>query len=158
MDFGEGGTLYYLIPIIVLIALSFFLRQRRGGGERTPVDIAGSLLFEMRENQRTLNTLGPQSRPKKLKTGSWNRNQAKLDFLGESLQNKMSEAYHLIEDYNVQVAAAKDFKSTSYLAVINVDRLKRSLASSSQGLEDWVKANMEQGGPTQQQRQGCLFG
>ena len=160
MDFGEGSTFYYIIPIVVLIVLSFVLRRRRGGGtEQTPVDIAGSLLFDVRENQKVVGAVGTQMRPKKLKNDSWRRNEAKLDFLDTSLRNTLSETFNLAEDYNMQVDAAKRFKSTSYISVINVDRLKRSLSSSNQGLEEWLRANMEQGGPTQQQqRPGCLFG
>ena len=159
MDFGEGSAYYYIIPIVILIVLSFVLRRRKGGAEQTPVDIAGSLLFDVRENQKVVGAAGTQMRPKKLKTDSWRRNEAKIDFLDVSLRNTLSETFHLAEDYNMQVEAAKRFKSTSYLSVINVDRLKRSLSSSSQGLEEWLRANMQQGGPTQQQqRPGCLFG
>ena len=125
-DLGEGSTFYYIIPIVILIVLSFVLRRRRGTGEQTPADIAGSLLFDVRENQKVVGAVGTQMRPKKLKTDSWKRNEAKLDFLNVSLRNTLSEAFSLVADYNMQVDAAKRFKSTSYISVINVDRLKRS--------------------------------
>ena len=159
-DFGGEGGWMYIIPIAILVAVSFLMRRRGGMGkaESTPVEIASGLLLEVRENQRTVEATGPNMRPKKLTTGSWERNGAKVGFLGEPLRKELSQAFHLSEDYNLQVESAKKFKSVSYVSVVNVDKLKRSLANSSQGLEGWVKANMDQQGPTQQQRQGCLFG
>ena len=155
--FGDKSELAYLIPIIVLIALSFFLRRRKPA-ERTEVDIVGSLFFEVKENLGVVEAIGPRTSFKKLKTGSWKRNSGKVDFLDESLRNNLAQAFSLAEDYNMQVDAAKKFKSTSYLASINIDRLKRSLAASHDGLEGWLRANMDKAGPGTQQRQGCLFG
>jgi len=162
MDFfGEDSQLTFLIPIIILIALSFFMRRRKPA-EKTDVDIVGGLFLEVKENQRTVESISPHTaRFKKLKTDSWKRNSEKVGFLDESLRSSLARAFGLAEDYNMQVEAAKKFKSSSYLASINIDKLKRSLTASTEGLEGWLKANADKGGPggqQQQQRQGCLFG
>jgi hypothetical protein len=49
------------------------------------------------------------------------------------------------------------YKSSSYLFGVNIDRLQEPLEKSRIGLEDWLKANMEQAGPGAG-RQGCMGG
>ncbi|MBN1862872.1 MAG: hypothetical protein JW790_04440, partial [Dehalococcoidales bacterium] len=56
-----------------------------------------------------------------------------------------------------RVESAKMYKSTSYLFGVNIERLQEPLDKSREGLEEWLKANMEQAGPGTG-RQGCMGG
>jgi len=146
----------WLIPLIIVIALSFIMRRRKPA-EKTPQDVASSLLMDVIANQRALEKFDTQTRPKKLKLGSWQRNSEKLDFLEPSLRSTLSNTFRQIEDFNLRVESAKMYKSTSYLFGVNIERLQEPLDKSREGLEEWLKANIEQAGPGAG-RQGCMGG
>jgi hypothetical protein len=146
----------WLIPLIIVISLSFIMRRRKPA-ENTPQDIASSLLMDVMANQRALEKFNTLKKPKKLKMGSWQRNSEKLDFLEPSLRSNLSETFRQIEDFNLRVDSAKMYKSTSYLFGVNIERLQGPLEKSREGLEEWLKANIEQAGPGAG-RQGCLGG
>jgi hypothetical protein len=155
--FDTGGEQWqWLIPLIIIIVLSFVMRRRRPA-EKTPQDIASSLLMDVVANQRALEKFETQKRPKKLQFGSWQRNSEKIDFLEPSLRSTLADTFRQIEDFNLRVESAKMYKSTSYLFGVNVEKLQGPLAKSREGLEEWLKANIEQAGPGAG-RQGCLGG
>ena len=81
---------------------------------------------------------------KKFKTGSWLRNRNKLEFLDQSLQNALTDAFGMAEEFNREIGSAKKHKSSSYLANINVEKLRGPLARSQRGLEEWLKASTGQ--------------
>jgi hypothetical protein len=49
----------------------------------------------------------------------------------------------MAEEFNREIDAAKTYKSSSYLANINVDKLRESLTKSKQGLDEWFAANKD---------------
>ncbi len=153
---GDGSQWTTIIPIIILVVLMTVMRRRRPS-EKTPQDIASSLLLDVMANQKILEEFNLQKRPKKLKSGSWQRNHEKLDFLDASLRNNLSSFFKQAEDCNMMIESSKMFKSTSYLSGINVDRLKEPLNKGREGLEEWLKANLPQTGPGAG-RPGCLGG
>ena len=151
-----GEQWSWLIPLIIIIVLSFVMRRRRPA-EKTPQDIASSLLMDVMANQRALEKFETQKRPKKLQLGSWQRNSEKIDFLEPSVRSTLADTFRQIEDFNLRVESAKMYKSTSYLFGVNIDKLQQPLAKSREGLEEWLKANIEQAGPGAG-RQGCMGG
>jgi len=152
---GEGNQWMFIIPLIILIVFSFLFRRRKA--ERTETEIAGSLFFDVNANLRLVESFSFQGRPNKFKTGSWERNSGKVEFLDASLRSTLADAFGLAESFNQEIEAAKRYKSTTYLSAINVDKLKEPLTKSKQGLEEWLKANIQQAGPGAGQR-GCLPG
>ena len=138
MDFGDiAGNVPIIVMIIGLILLQFFLRRRRKP-ETTHQEIAQSLLAEVTLNLSLVGVFRFHWRVKKFETVSWQRNKTKLDFLDQSLQVVLSDTFIVVEDFNRQVDAARKYKSASYLASINLDKLKESLTKSQQGLEQWL--------------------
>ena len=152
----SSEQLSWLIPLIIVIVLSFVMRRRRPP-EKTPQDIASSLLLDVMANQKIVEQFSSQNRRKKLQASSWQRNSEKIDFLDESLRKNLANAFRQAEDFNMRIDSAKMYKSDSYLFGIGVDRLQEPLAKSREGLEEWLKANIEQMGPGAG-RQGCLGG
>ena len=139
--FGDiGRNLIILIPIIILILVNAFFRKRRA--ERTQPEIVISLLTEVSLNQQIVEAFAQQT--KKFRTGSWQRNKNKLDFLEQELQFALAETFSLAEEFNREIAAAKKYKSSSYLIGIPVDNLRKPLAHSRQGLEEWLQTNSDQ--------------
>ena len=153
--FGADNQWMILIPIIILIVFTFFFRRRKAEG--TELEITASLLSDVNQNLKLVEAFGYQVRAKKFKTGSWERNSEKLGFLNRLLLDALSEAFSLAEDFNQEIEQAKRYKSTSYLSGISVSRLQEPLTKSKQGLEEWLKANMEKAGPDAGRR-GCLGG
>ena len=142
MDFGDiGGNIPIIVTIIGLIVLQFFLRRKRTL-ETTPREIAQSLLSEVRLNLRLTEVFTFSYRTSKFMTTSWQINKNKLDFLNQSLQVALSDAFTMAEDFNQQIAAAKKYKSTSYMASVGVDKLKDKLTKSREGLEEWLQAKV----------------
>jgi len=80
-----------------------------------------------------------------------------VDFLPRTLQDALSTAFTLAEDSNQQIDAAKKYKSTIYLSGVDVHKLEGPLTKSKEGLEEWLKANIQQTGP-EAGRRGCLPG
>lgn len=154
-DLGElGKNLTVIIPLILLIIFQIFFRRRRA--ERTPQEIVTSLLTEVNQNQQLMEAFLVNWQVKKFKTGSWQRNKNRLDFLDQSVQTALADAFDLAEDFNRQMASAKKHKSASFLANINMEKLREPLSRSRQGLEEWLQAKAgQQGLPT---RRGGLFG
>ena len=146
MDFGDlgelGKNLIVLIPLIFLIFFQLFFRKRRM--ENTPLEVVSGFLSEVNQNQALMEAFLISWQAKKFKTGSWQRNKNKLDFLDQSLQNALADAFGLAEEYNREMDSAKKYKSPSYLANINVEKLREPLARSKRGLEEWFRVNTGQ--------------
>jgi hypothetical protein len=158
MDFfgGEDGSQWtFIIPLIILIVFSIFMRRRRA--ENTPQDIASSLLNDLNADQGIIERFGTATKPTKLKIGSWDRNNNKLGFLDDATRTNVANFFKMAEDFNMQIETAKRYKTSSYLSGINVEKMKEPLAKSREGLQEWIKVNMQQMGPGQG-RQGCLPG
>ena len=155
--FGGEGTSQWtmIIPLIGLIVFSIFMRRRKT--ESTPQDIATSLLSDMNANQGIVEQAGSQMRPTKLKIASWQRNNNKLGFLDNETRTSIINFFKMAEDFNMQMESAKKFKATSYISGINTERMKAPLAKGREGLQEWMKANMQQAGPGAG-RQGCMPG
>lgn len=140
MDFGDiGENLPIIVMVIALIFLQFFLRRRRKP-EATQREIVQSLLSEARMNLSLIEASRFRSQVKKFEAGSWQRNKNKLDFLEQSLQTVLSDAFMKVEDFNQQIEAAKKYKSASYMVNIDVDKLTTPLTKSKEGLEEWLLA------------------
>ncbi len=142
MDFGNiGDNIPFIIMVVGLILLQFFLR-RKHTRETKPQDITEGLLSEVRLNLRLAEVFTFSHRASKFMTTTWQINKNKLDFLDQPLQVTLSDAFTMAEDFNQQIAAARKYKSTSYLASIDVDKLKGKLTKSEQGLEQWLQSEV----------------
>ena len=142
MDFGDiGENIPVIATIIGLILLQFFLRRRRKP-ETTYPEIIQNLLSEVRLNLRLAEAFSYRKQTRKFITTSWQLNKNNLDFLDQPTQISISDAFMMAEDFNQQIASAKKFKSTSYLAVIDTDKMKVHLTKSQEGLEHWLQSEV----------------
>lgn len=141
MDFGEiAENLPIIATVVGLILLQFFMRKRKPAS--THREIVQNMLTEVRLNQTLAESYQLRQKPKRFETVSWQMNKGKLDFLSQSLQSAISDAFVMIEDFNQQIKAAKKYKSATYMVNVNVDNLKEPLARSKQGLEEWLMNNV----------------
>ena len=129
------NNLPIIAAVIVVLLLQFLFWRPKP--DRTQQEIAQNLLTEVKLNQGLVGIFGFRQKPKKFEVTSWQRNKNRLAFLNESLQSALSDAFDMVEDFNRQIDMAKKHRSTSYMANLNVDKLKEPLAKSKQGLEEW---------------------
>ena len=134
-------TLLPIIAIVLFAVVNTFLKRRTA--EKTETGKATSLLTEINQNLLIAKTFAHGLRAKKFKIGSWNRNKAKLDFLDERLHTALVNTFSMAEEFNREIDAAKTYKSSSYLANMDVDKLRESLTKSKQGLDEWFAANKD---------------
>ena len=137
MDFSDPGNILFIVVIIGLVLLQFVLRRRRSPAI-TQQQIVESLLSEVRLNIRLTEVLTLNWQARKYMTTSWLMNKNKLEFLNQSLQGNLSDAFAIAEDFNQQLSIAKKQKSSGYMASIDVAKLKEKLTKSREGLEEWL--------------------
>lgn len=148
MDFGDlselGKNISAIIPLILLVLFQIFMRRRRT--EKTTPEVVNNLLKEINHNQQLMEAFLVTWQTNKFKTDSWQRNKNRLDFLDQHVHTALTNAYDLAEEFNREITSAKKFKSSSYLANVNVDKLREPLARSRKGLEEWQSLGAEQQG------------
>lgn len=147
MNWGNlGGNALFALAIVVLVYLVFFFRVQRRP-ERTRTDIVRDLLSEVRLNQAMAEYFRRQPEMKMFEASCWEVNKARLSFLDQSVRDNLSEAFAAVEDYNLEIKAARKQKSNSLPAKIKVDKVAESLDKARQGLEDWLQFNFGAQGP-----------
>jgi hypothetical protein len=141
MDFGNfSDNLPLIITVLALVAFQFLFRKKRPAANNA--SIVQNLLSEISLDIRLTEYFTYDKPGKKFMDTSWKLYQSKLDFLDQSLRGTLTTTFQMIEEYNQQIAAAKKFKSTSYLAALDMSKLKALLEKSHQGLESWYSSNI----------------
>jgi hypothetical protein len=149
MVLAENGTQgilnndWTLIGIIIAImVLLIIFRRRRSAGSN--LEIAISLMGDVKYNLKLLSTFSATTPSyKNLKMGSWNRYKEKITFLDEPARNNIAGAFALALDFNDRMNAARQNRSTSYLAGIGTDKLQEALNQSRESLASWIKDNYQ---------------
>ncbi|MFC2001265.1 hypothetical protein ACFLUZ_02035 [Chloroflexota bacterium] len=156
MDSGESGANIVLVIVIgILLVANFYFRKRKT--ESTPLGMVASIFSELNYNQKLAENFGFHRGGGKFKTVSWKRGHDKIDFLPMELRNELSKIFETTEDFNERIDAARKYGSDSYLAGIDVDKLKGPLAKNKQELQEWLQENMQNPEYAPPRRRG-LFG
>ena len=139
---SEGVINALLIAAMgVMLVASIYLKRRRM--EKTLMGKVAVIYSEINSNRRILDSFDMRRRYKKLKTGAWKRNRNKLGIVPQELIAEMADAFDMAEDYNQRIAAAKSFQSESYMAGIDVGKLKPPFDRCAEKLYAWVQENMD---------------
>lgn len=142
-----------LLVAVVLVANIYF-RGRKV--KETPLGIVASMVAELDVNYNITESFNFHRGISKFKTGSWNRNRGKVDFLPVELSNLVSKAFEMSEDVNARIDSARKYGSDSYMAGIDVDKLKKPLDQSRQELRAWLQANVDNPAYAPPKRRGLL--
>ena len=141
MDLSETGMTIILVVLMVgLIVVNVYFGKRKA--EKAPLGKVVSVLSDIRHNQKIVQTFNFHWQTKRFKTGGWSRNSTNITFLPEELWISLDKIFDLVEDYNQRIDIAKKSKSDSYMAGIDVDRLKAPLDDVAERLREWVQENM----------------
>jgi hypothetical protein len=153
---GETGINIAIgIVIVLFLLLSVFRRKRRS--DISPLERVFDIALELDRNEERIENPSPNRGISKLKTSAWERHRNNLDCLSEELRMTLSQVFEMSEEINERIDAAKKFKSDSYLAGIDVSKLRAPLASCRQQLRKWLEANIDNPDYKQRLRRG-LFG
>lgn len=143
MDLGELVDKFFpIIGIVLLVVVNIFLRKRRA--ERTPAEIITRLLSDVSYNHSLAENFQFNPKVGKFRTGGWQRNLNKIDFLDSALQSLLASTFSMTESANRDIDASRKYKIASYLSGIDVRKLKEYMAKSKLGMEEWVQANATQ--------------
>src|SRR3989304_10088999 len=107
-----------IIAAIILVVVQNFLKRRRGPAASQP-GLVQDLLGEVRYNLGLVNVFSHQYQAKRFVATMWKLDKDKLDFLPQPLQESLSNAFAMVEDFNQQIAVAKKQKSTAYMEGLN---------------------------------------
>jgi len=141
MDLSETGMTVILGVLMVgLMAANVYFGKRKA--EKTPLGKVASVMSDIGQNQKIVQTFNFHWQTKRFKTGGWRRNSTKIDFLPGELWNSLDKIFDMVDDYNQRIDIAKKSKSNSYMAGIDVDRLKEPLGKVAERLREWLQVNM----------------
>ena len=144
-----------VVLLIGALGLNIFMKYRRS--RKTPLGRVANILIDINRNVRFVDNFSYHHGAGKMKTGAWNRNKDKVDFLPQELRMTLSQLFDMSEQVNERIAAARKFKSDSYMAGIDLSKLKTPLATSHQQLQEWLQENMQNPEYQPKRRRG-LFG
>lgn len=155
MDLGETGTnIIFGIVIVLFLVLNVYVRSRRTA--KTPLGRVIKILAEINYNKKLVENFSFHRGIGKFKTGAWKRNNDKIDFVPQQLRMTLSQTFEMSAEVNERINAARKYKSDSYMAGIDVDKLKAPLAKSQQQLQEWLQANAQN--PAYMPKRRGLFG
>jgi len=129
------------VLVVVALALNIFVKLRRS--MRSPLGRVSLILVDVNRNEKLVENFGFHRGVGRMKTGAWKKNQDKVDFLPQELRMELSQLFDMVKDVNERIDAARNFKSDSYMAGIDVSKLKGPLAKSKQQLQEWLQENMQ---------------
>ena len=134
-------SIVLLVLLVVMVVANVFLKGRKM--EKSPIGKMMVIYMDLNSNKRVLESFGVSRRYKKFKTSAWKRNRNKLDFLPHELQTSLADAFDMAEDYNQRIAAANKFASSSYMAGIDVEKMRKPFEQTVQEIHTWIQENMD---------------
>jgi hypothetical protein len=143
------------VLLVVVLALNIYLKIRRS--IKAPLGRVALILAELNRNEKMIENFGFNQRAGKLKTGAWRKNKDRVDFLPQELRMILAHTFEMSQEVNERIDAARKFKSDSYMAGIDVSKLKEPIAKSKQQLQEWIQENM-QNPEYQPKRRRSIFG
>lgn len=143
------------IIILLLLGLNIYVRSRRS--LKSPLGRVALILTNINHNVNLAENFSFHHRIGRMKTGAWQKNKDKIDFVPQELRMTLSRVFEMCEEVNDRIDAARKFKSDSYMAGIDISKLKTPLADSQQRLHEWLQANMNNPEYQPKRRRG-IFG
>ena len=128
------------VALVLLLGLSVLLQIFRT--QRAPLGRVVGILSSIMKNEKYVENFSFQRSIGKLKAGAWKKNKNKINFLPQEMLTSLSKLFEMVEEVNERIDAAIKFKSDSYMAGIDISKLKEPLARNKEQLQEWVQANM----------------
>jgi len=139
---GETG-INIIIGVVVLLflGLNIYVKSRRS--LKSPLGRVALILTNINHNVNLVENFSFHHGVGKMRTCAWQKNEDKIDLLPQELRMALSQVFEMCEEVNGRIDAARKFKSDSYMAGIDISKLKAPLADSQKQLQEWLQANMQ---------------
>jgi hypothetical protein len=131
-----------LIGIALLLTLALAIGLQMLRVRQSPLGRVVGILTNIKHNEKLYENFSFHRSIGRLKAGAWHKNKHKVGFLPRELMTALSEAFELVDEVNEKIDAAIKFKSDSYMAAIDISKLKTPLATCREQLQEWIYANM----------------
>ena len=142
MELSETGMNILLgVLIFGLLVVNIYFKKRKT--DKSLLGMVVGVFSDVNKNLNVVENFSFHRQVEKLKTSNWQRNKDKVDFLPVEIRNALDKTFDLVEEVNGRIDAARKYKSDSYMAGIDVDKLKGPLAKSKQQLQEWLQENMQ---------------
>ena len=140
--------------VLLLLVANFFVRKRKM--ERTTLGMVVTVLDELRFNEKHTDEFSFHRGFRNFRTSHWNRNKIRFDFIPTEVMATVGRAMDMCDDANERIAAARRYGSDSYMAAIDVDKLKKPIDNAREILGNWLQENVDN--PELQPKKRGLFG
>ncbi|MFC1917759.1 hypothetical protein ACFLXH_03800 [Chloroflexota bacterium] len=141
--------------IFVLLLVNIYMRKRKN--DEAPIGRAAGIFIDIDKNLKRMESFSFHWQTGKLNSKNWERNKNRIDFLPEEIRAGLANAFDMVEDINQRIESGRKYKSDSYMAGIDVSKLKMPLEKSKTQLQEWVQENMQNPEYQPKRRRG-LFG
>ena len=141
--------------LVGALVLNIYVKYRRS--KKTPLGRVASILMNINHNEKFVESFSYHHGIGRMKTDAWNKFKDKIDFLPQDLRQMLSQVFDMSEQVNERINAARKFKSDSYMAGIDLSKIKTPLANTKEQLQDWLQTNMQNPEYQPKRRRG-LFG
>ena len=128
------------VAMVFLLVLSIGLQMLRT--RRAPLGKVVSILSSIRYNARLCENFSYHHSIGRFKSQAWEKNREKVTFLPQELLDDLSEVFDIVAEMNENIDAAMKYKTDSYMAAIDISKLKGPLATCEEQLREWVYENM----------------
>lgn len=128
------------VALFLMLGLAIGLQMVRM--RRAPLGRVVGILSNVKHNERLCENFSFHRSIGRLKAGAWHKNKNKVEFLPQGLMTVLSELFEMVDEVNERIDAAIKFKSDSYMAAIDISKLKTPLATCREQLQEWVYTNI----------------
>ena len=135
-------TTNILIGVALFLMLGFSIGMQILRTQRAPLGRVVGILSNVNKNVRYIENFSFHRSMGKLKAGAWKKNKDKINFLPQEMLTSLSKLFEMVEEVNERIDAAIKYKSDSYMAGIDISKLREPLARNKEQLQEWVQANM----------------
>ena len=140
--------------VVLLLVANFFVRKRKM--EKTTLGMVVTVMDELRHNERLTGEFSFHRTVRKHRTSHWNKNKNRLDFIPTEVMVRVGKAFDMSDDVNDRINAARKYSSDSYMAAIDIEKLKGPIAGAREALGTWLEENIDN--PELQPKKRGMFG
>jgi hypothetical protein len=137
---GLGTNILIGVVLFLMLGLSIGLQVVRM--RRAPLGRVVGVLSNVKHNEMLCENFSFHRSIGRMKASAWKKNKDRLNFLPQELWAMLSQLFEMVDEVNERIDAAIKHKSDSYMAAIDIDKLKTPLATCKEQLQEWVYANM----------------
>lgn len=156
MDFSDSNLANIFLGVVAVLFMvgNIFMKKRKT--DSTPLGRVIAILFDIKKNRNLAESFTTHSNVRRFRVGSWQKSRNKLDFIPRETWFQLEKVFNMAIESNERIDAAKKFGSSSYLAGIDLDKMKKPLAEAEQAVQMWIDENMQN--PEYMPKRRGLFG